>query len=50
MCRGADAGDSAELCNMWSLICNASEMHQKSTEFNTQGCTLTDSRHHALPM
>src|SRR5258705_3451171 len=25
MCGGADAGGSAELHNMWSLICNASE-------------------------
>src|SRR5258705_13825734 len=25
MCRGADAGGSAELRNMWSLICNVSE-------------------------
>ncbi len=25
MCGGTDAGGSAELCNMWSLICNASE-------------------------
>ena len=25
MYRGADAGGGAELCNMWSLICNASE-------------------------
>ena len=25
MCRGADAGGGAELCNMWSLIHNASE-------------------------
>src|SRR6266436_5140463 len=25
MCRGTDAGGSAELCNMWSLIHNASE-------------------------
>ncbi len=25
MCRGTDAGGGAELCNMWSLICNASE-------------------------
>src|SRR5258706_362343 len=24
-CRGADAGGGVELCNMWSLICNASE-------------------------
>ena len=24
-CRGMDAGGSVELCNMWSLICNASE-------------------------
>src|SRR5260221_14312655 len=23
-CRGADAGGGVELCNMWSLICNAS--------------------------
>src|SRR5258708_19641057 len=40
-CRGTDAGGSVELHNMWSLICNASEMHWKSAEFNTQGCTLT---------
>ena len=25
MCGGADAGGSAELCNMQSLICNVSE-------------------------
>ena len=25
MCRGADAGGSAELCNMQSPICNVSE-------------------------
>src|SRR5258707_2982882 len=25
MCRGADAGGSAELCNMWSPIHNVSE-------------------------
>src|SRR5258708_10427605 len=25
ICRGADAGGSVELCNMWSLICNVSE-------------------------
>src|SRR5260370_36902394 len=25
MCRGTDAGGGAELCNMWSPICNASE-------------------------
>src|SRR5258708_23424004 len=25
MCRGTDAGGGVELCNMWSLICNASE-------------------------
>src|SRR5258705_10176384 len=25
MCRGVDAGGGAELHNMWSLICNASE-------------------------
>src|SRR6266446_6770320 len=25
MCRGTDAGGGAELHNMWSLICNASE-------------------------
>ena len=25
MCRGADAGGGAELHNMWSPICNASE-------------------------
>src|SRR5260370_14310456 len=24
-CRGMDAGGSAELCNMWSPICSASE-------------------------
>src|SRR5260370_26402450 len=55
MCRGVDAGGSAELHSMWSLIHNASEyveelqrcfrdaleMHWKSMEFNTQGCTLT---------
>src|SRR5258708_30322018 len=25
MCGGMDAGGDAELCNMWSPICNASE-------------------------
>ena len=54
-CGGVDAGGGAELHNMWSPICNvseymeelqrcirdASEMHQKSMEFDTQGCTLT---------
>ena len=54
-CGGVDAGGSAELCSMWSPICNASEyteelwrcfgdaleMHWKSAESDVQGCTLT---------
>ena len=52
MCGGADAGGGAELCSMQSPICNASEYVEElwrcfgelgeGTEFNTQGCTLTD--------
>src|SRR5260221_6990867 len=57
MCRGVDAGGGVESHNMWSHITcgvqyamhqsmwksfgDASEMHQKSMEFDTQGCTLT---------
>ena len=51
MCRGADAGGSAELHSMQSPICNASEYAEElqrcfrelgeGTEFNTQGHTLT---------
>ena len=55
MCGGADAGGSVELHSMRSPIHNVSEyveelqrcigdaleMHQKSAEFDMQGCTLT---------
>ncbi len=52
MCRGTDAGGGAELHSMWSPIHNASEyteehaseMHQKSMEFDVQGHTLTSSQ------
>ena len=34
--------------SMWKSFGDASEMHQKSTEFNMQGHTLTLSNHHVL--
>src|SRR5260221_12948097 len=57
-CGGADAGGSAELCSMWSLVCNVSEYAeelQRCIRDALEECRVrytgsySDNSHHAIP-